>query len=595
MQGSANSGLFVPGSLVGRLLIALALCALAFGCDSEPEPVDISGATGEPEVREIRLFTPPAESPSPSAFPSGQSATIYDLVRHLHAIEEADSARGVFLRVGPMGGAYGRAHDIIETADRIRTAGKSIHCQFEVADNVSYLVMARICDRISMTPAGSLDLVGVAAHLFYARTLLANAGVRAEMLHMGRYKGAGDTFTLDAMPEETREAMGEVVDGLYESIVSSLVEGREMTRERAIEVIDAGPYTAERAREAGLVDDVGFDDEAREHARVQSGVDAVRSIRLTDEPDEIGITDLLSALAGDVERDVVEGDRIAIAHLSGQIRDGQSGNPSSTSGPFVRAIRRMADDDEIKAVVLRIDSPGGSALASDRMWHAVTRLAKRKPVIASIGDMAASGGYYVASAANTIVAHETSLVGSIGVVGGKFSLQDLASRAGVNVHLLSRGRNAAWSTPMRDFSDSERDAMQEQLRAVYYRFIRRVSAGRGIPQETVLLAAEGRVMTGARGKTLQLVDDFGGLDHAIAIARERANLAESPVEIWPGEQGLLEMISSNVDEDPEALAQASVRRFVMSLSPLGDVPLLSPDLFAEEHVLVALPYAVTLH
>ncbi|MEM9067451.1 MAG: signal peptide peptidase SppA [Myxococcota bacterium] len=557
-----------------------------FACSEEE--LDISGSDGTPEVREILLRRPPSDGPSQELL-GPRRATLRDAIRQIEHVAEADGAKGLFLQVGPMGGRWGRVADLGEAIGRVREAGKPVHCHFEIADNTAYALMASSCDRISMTPAGTLNLVGVAAQVFYARNLLERVGGEADLLHMGRYKGAGDFLTRTEMPQEARESLDALLDDFDAQLVAAVGQ-RDVN---AREVIEAGPHHAEAARRLGLVDDVGFDDEAREHARQAGSVDKVRTIPLVATAEEVDLSDVLAALSGDEGEETHAEDRLALVHLEGSIRDGETQRPGdATSGPFVAAMRRLADDDHVKAIVLRIDSPGGSALASDRMWHAVRRASSRKPVIASIGDVAASGGYYVASAATHILAHDASIVGSIGVIGGKVSFGSLADELGVNAVTLRRGQNAAWGSGLTAFTDSERVAVEELLRNTYWRFIRRVATGRDMERSAVLAAAEGRVMSGRMGRELGLIDEVGGLGEALRRARSEGGLSDdASVELWPKRQGLLESLTGGSQVRAEELAWIDM---VRSLGPVGEAIVQTPMLLADEPVAVGLPFVLVL-
>jgi protease-4 len=289
-----------------------------------------------------------------------------------------------------------------------------------------------------------------------------------------------------------------------------------------------------------------------------------------------------------------------LVFVNGSITDGESGSTGdAVSGPFVRVMKRLEDDENVKAVVMRINSPGGSALASDRMWDAARHLAEAKPLIASVGDMAASGGYYIASAADEILAHPNSLVGSIGVVGGKFNFAGLAEDIGVNTYILQRGKRAAWSTPVRALSPTERQAFETLLRDTYNRFIDRVATGRKMERAAVLAAAEGRVMTGQDGKELGLIDEMAGLSEALSRARAAAGLApDAPVEIWPPTKGMIDLIndilSGNGDDDAQTVQRLWLRQHPLAASlPLGswaDVL----RILAQEHVALVPPYFLSL-
>jgi protease-4 len=578
-------------------LFVSALLVLA-GC-SDPEP-DVSGGFGRREARELVLSGAPAEG-GPAGLLGGGGPTMRDVGTQLHAIATTDSARGVFLRIEPLGGAWGRAGDLADAIAEVHEAGKPVHCHFERADNASFYLMSQACDRIAITPSGTLNLVGPAAQVFYARDLLSNVGVEAQIVAVGRYKSAGDVATRSEMPETTREALGAILDD-YAAALSSAIgrrvqgHGDDAADAAATQArIDAGPYDARRALEAGLVDAIEYDDQARERLRVAADAPRVRRVPMPPREPKAGLLDLLEALSGDTPEAPEPGPHLAIVVVSGTIVDGDRMAPGqSVSTPFVEHMRALARDEDVRAVVLRVDSPGGSALASDRMWHAVRRVAAHKPVIVSVGDMAASGGYYIAAAGTEILAHETSLVGSIGVLGGKVSFGELARRVGVHPVVLERGANSAWWSPLRAFTESEEASVRRMLGAAYRLFVGRVATSREMPYARVAAAAEGRVYTGRAGLELGLVDRIGGIRQAIDRARAAGHLgADAPIRVWPERGSMLETLSQAVGGGS---ARAAVTRLEgAALPPPLDYALTLADLLAEaDRPLAATPFLVEI-
>ncbi|HSN83470.1 MAG TPA: signal peptide peptidase SppA, partial [Polyangiales bacterium] len=486
------------------LILAAMLASLSMSsCSRSDEP-----ASSGPVVHELRILEPFPDGAEHDPFELPQP-TLHDILERIWESTENDDVRGLFIRVGPLQGAWGSVGDIAEALAQFRSDDRPVHCHFETADNVGYLLLASACDRITMSPAGVLDLVGPAAVMVYARSFLEKIGVRAEIVHMGRYKGAGDVFIRDDMPEETEESMGAILDDLHGALVEATKARTEGDVEKANAIIDGGPYVSTEAKEAGLVDAIGFVRESREEIKKAAGVETIERTRMLPKPEELTLGQFLDLLTGEEDEAESRGERVALVFVTGTIRDGETDRiGDAVAGPFVRVMERLEEDEDVKAVVLRINSPGGSALASDRMWEAARNLAETKPLIASVGDLAASGGYYIASAADQILAHPNSLVGSIGVVGGKFSRADLTEDAGIHTYVLQRGMRAAWATPVRPWNETERQAFEKLLRDTYDRFIDRVATGRNIPREAVLAAAEGRVMTAQDGKELKLVDEM---------------------------------------------------------------------------------------
>lgn len=582
-----------PRRRTAFILLTVLASLSAASCSEKTEESD------EPVVRELRLLQafPDGAEHDPFAPPQ---PTLHDVLERIWEATDDERVKGLFVRVGALQGAWGSVGDLLEALDGFRAENRPVHCHFESADNVGYLLLASSCDRIAMTPAGTLDLIGPAAVMIYARALLEKVGVEAEILHMGRYKGAGDMFIRNDMPPEAKQSMDAILDDLQGALLNATKSRTEGDEKRARTLIDQGPYGSAAAVEAGLIDAVSFLREAREEIKTAAAVETIRRTRMLPKQEQLTLGQFLGLLSGEREKPESSGERIALVFVNGNITDGESdARGDAVSGPFVRAMERLEHDENVKAVVMRINSPGGSALASDRMWEAARNLAEQKPLIASVGDMAASGGYYIASAAEEILAHPNSLVGSIGVVGGKFNFSALAEDIGVNTFILQRGKRAAWSTPVRPLNASEREAFESLLRDTYDRFISRVAAGREMEREAVLAAAEGRVMTAQDGKDLGLIDEMGGLSEALQKARAAAGLApDAPVEIWPAPKGMIdtinELLSGNGEDEARTLQGLWLRQH-----PLADsLPLLpwarTLRILAEERVALVPPYFFTL-
>lgn len=582
-----------PSRVAALCILALFTSLALVSCE------DGDRAADEPVVSELRIL---------QAFPDGAEhdpfsrpqPTLHDVLTRVWEATGNDNVKGLFLRIGSLEGAWGSVEDLAEALGGFRTETRPVHCHFESADNVGYLLLASTCDRVTMSPAGMLNLIGPAAVMIYARSFLEKVGIQAEILHMGRYKGAGDMFVRDDMPEEAKESMDAILDDLYGALLDATSKRTQGDIDKAKALIDAGPYTSAKALEAGLVDAVGYLREARGEIKKAAGVETVSRTRMLPKQDPLTLGQFLDLLSGDTEAPKARDERVALVFVTGNITDGESSTTGdAVSGPFVRAMERLEQDDDVKAVVLRINSPGGSALASDRMWQAARNLAEVKPLIASVGDMAASGGYYIASAADEILAHPNSLVGSIGVVGGKLNVAPLTEELGVSTFVLQRGTRAAWSTPVRGLNATERRAFEALLRDTYARFIDRVATGREMERDAVLAAAEGRVMTAQDGKALGLIDDLAGLTEALQRARATAGLGpESAVELWPSTKGVIDtindLLSGNGEDGAQALERAWIRRHPLSAAlPLEPWAATLRTLAAEGVVLVP-PYLFSL-
>jgi protease-4 len=553
-----------------------------------------------PELHEISLDDAAPEEPASELFKSGGHHSHQQLLEELAHMAKEPLIKGLFLRVAPLGGAWARANELRAALADVRKAGKPVHCHFDMLDNVGYALVASSCDRVSMGPAGLLMLTGVRAETIYAKDLLEMIGLQAELLQVGRFKGAADALTRSDMPSEVREILNALVDDLQANLRAAIVEGRKLEDAALRSAIDTAPHAADGALAHKLIDAISFDDEAR--AKAKAAAHAERIVRpLHDEKGERPDLGDLVKLLFDGKPDKVKGKRVCLAYLTGTITDAEEGADSgAASGPFVAAMRRIANDKDIKAMVLRIDSPGGSALASDKMWHAVKRVAARKPVVISVGDMAASGGYYIASAGSEIFADDVSLVGSIGVVGGKIVGEGLAARLGVHPTALSRGKNSGWMSPFHPFSASEREAVQRSMQRTYETFLSRVRMGRKLQPEQLAAVAEGRIMTGRRAREGGLVDQAGGLTAALARARTQAGLADdSQLETWPKQQPWLERASrmfagAEGRSNDYGLGNSQITQLVSQLPGIAQSPIVSLWLRGDRGPLAALPFSFSV-
>lgn len=573
-------------SLLSPFAVACSCGGDEEGEESEPNPL-------RREMRELTLLSPPGESNQPSMF-SPAGASLRNVLDRLEEVRTDEHVVALFVRLGPMGGAYGQIDDVAEALQAVRDAGKPVHCHFETIDNTGYALAASACDRITMTPAGMADVVGVAAQVFYMRSMLEHLGIVADIAHMGRFKDAAEPLVRDDMGPETRESLGALVDDLHQRLLDAMVRGRGMTPEAAQSAIDQGPTDSATSLALHLVDGVEFDDEARTRCREAGTATRNVEIELVPHAEPMGIGELLGALSGGTPPEEVEGPRIVLAYVDGEITDAEEsgGGGTGQAGPFIEGMREIAADEDVRAMVLRIDSPGGSALASDRMWHAVRRLARRKPVVASVGGMAASGGYYVASAATTILADRSSLVGSIGVVGGKVEVSALLERLGVSSVVLSRGAHADIFFPFQRFDDEERRVLGTLMQRTYERFLSRVREGRHLEGARLAAAAEGRIFAAEDAEEAGLVDGLGGLEDAFVRARALGSVgADTRIVEWQRRQGLFDVLGEWLGDGEAALAPTALSFLPPELAPLrATVELLRSG----ESAYASLPYWLDL-
>jgi protease-4 len=490
----------------------------------------------------------------------GQGGLLADVSPHLHRIvERLDKAaadgrvRGVVLTIESPAIGRGRAEELRAAIARIRRAGKPVTAHLVGAEPVHY-TLASVCDTIVMPPAATLEITGVRTEVTFYKAMLDTLGVDAEILQVGEFKGAGEPLTRKSMSPQLRAQYEEFVGDLYDQLVERIAADRKLPAERVEALIDTGVFTAEAAVAARLVDAVGYEDEAVSGLAGRLGIDQPKVARdyaeqkVDNDFSGIGgLVKLVELLSGQKQAASAGKDKtIAIVHVTGEIKEGDGrddllGGGSAGSRSVIKAIREAAKDDKVAAIVLRIDSPGGSALASDLIWREAERTTK--PVVASLSDTAASGGYYIAVAADRIVAAPGTLTGSIGVVGGKIAVGKALDRFGVHTDTVAKGRNAGWLSMQSPFTDHEREAFLGTMKEIYRLFTSKVAAGRKLDNERLAKLAEGRVFTGRQAEKLGLVDRLGTLEDAVAEAKKLAGIGdEEPVErrLLPEPRGLFD-------------------------------------------------------
>jgi protease IV len=501
----------------------------------------------------------------------GQGTELAVLTARLRELATQDELAGLILRIGGMSISLPDTIELRAAIHDLRKAGKTVACHAEDADNASYVVLAA-CDRIGLAPLGDVEITGPTLLPIHVKSLLDKLGIRADFLHVGAYKGAAEPLTHDAPSRQTEETYAAILDRRYLTMVEVIAASRKLSPATVKELIDTGLFSAEDAREARLIDDVGsFEAFRREVTRDGPWT------RLELAPEATGQIAMAMSLwrfLGALPPERPTGDHVAVVYALGDIIDGTGdgvlgARAQIASGTLVAALRAIADDDAVKAVVLRIDSGGGSAQASELIWRAVSELAARKPVIASMSDVAASGGYYIACGATKIFALDDTLTGSIGVVGGKLAPREALARLGVRAFPMGRGKRATMAASLGPWTDDERAVIRRSMEAVYRTFVDRVAAGRRKKPDEVHAIAQGRVWTGSKARELGLVDEIGGLDAALAEARKLAKVdPEVGLEIYPPAPTLHDVLAGfGQVRAPAGIASDTTRAALAALDP----------------------------
>jgi protease IV len=475
------------------------------------------------------------------------------LVESLDRAGRDPRIKSVVLRVGGLSDAgFGKVQELRDAVARFRKSGKPAFAHLEFCSNKEYY-LASACSKVYAVPTAILDISGLAAEVTFFKGTLDKLGVQAQFVGVGKYKNAPNQFTESGFTAPHREQTEAMLDSLYGQYVTALAEARGKSEDEIKALIDDGPYDAERALKAGLVDELLYMDELD---RRQKGADRVTPGRYVQG----------SQSSFGLDRRP----KLALVYAVGQIVSGTSGT-SGLGGSFVgsdtiaRALREARQDSSIRAVVLRVDSPGGSGTASDVIWREMELCRKQKPVIVSMGDVAASGGYYIAMAGDQIVAEPGTITGSIGVFGGKFSLRGLYDKIGLSEEIVTRGKNAALFSDYRPWDDAERARVHALMASFYEDFVQKAAKGRNKTYEELDAIAQGRVWTGAEALPRGLVDRLGGLDTAIGLARERAKLTpgqEVTLVVLPERKSWFETLMERQEEDPSERALPSEARLL---------------------------------
>jgi protease-4 len=466
----------------------------------------------------------------------------------------------VLLRVGFLQDAgWGKVQELRDAIARFRTSGKPAYAHLEFCGNREYY-LATACTKIYAVPTAILDVSGLAAEVTFFKGALDKLGVEAQFEGVGKYKNAPNQFTETGFTEPHREQMEALLDSLFQQFLGAIAQSRGKTVQEARALVDQGPYDGASALAAGLVDELVYHDELDARLKGAERVTAGRYVRS-------------SRGFGFDGRP-----KLALIYAVGDIISGES--QSGFAGDFVgsetiaRAIRQARRDSSVRAIVLRIDSPGGSGTASDVMWREVTLAKKAKPVIMSMGDVAASGGYYLAMGGDAIVAQPGTITGSIGVFGGKLSFHGLYDKLGLSKEIVTRGRNADLFSSYRPWTDEERASFRKLMTTFYQEFVQKAAQGRSKTFDEIHAVAQGRVWTGAEALRVGLVDKLGGLDVALALAKERAKIGkdqEVSILVLPERKSFFQTVLERQEEGVESrLLPGDVRSAVAFARVIGD-------------------------
>ena len=547
MSGTRKTVLILLGIFGGLIIIAVVGIAILWA----------SLRGGEPTIRDNSVLALRVAGSLPDYSPDdplkryfgGPDQSLTGLVMQFKKAKVDKRIKAIVLDVNMSGVGWGKAEEIRDAITDFRSSGKPVYAYIEFGLNKEYYI-ATACDKIVVPPPGELFINGLAADVMFFRGSLDKLGIYPDIFQIGKYKSAGDMFTQKEMTDAHRDYINELLDDLFGRYVNTIAQARKKTPEEVRALIDNAPYNAQQAKDAGLIDEALYRDELEKHLKTTLGykeTETFTPVRGADyrdvSPESLGLN---------------KGERIAVIYATGDIGSGSSqnspsGDQSIGSDTVTKALNLAADDKTIKAVVLRVDSPGGSGLASDIIWRAVETTNQKKPVVVSMSDVAASGGYYISASAAKIIAQPSTITGSIGVVAGKPVMRGFYDWLGISNEYVLRGKTAGMFRETEKFSDEERAKFEEWIKTTYYRdFVPKVAKGRNKDAQYVDSVAQGRVWTGSQARERGLVDEFGGLDKAIEVAKQLAKIpAEKGVErvILPYPTTLLQELLSGGGEN----------------------------------------------
>jgi protease-4 len=463
-----------------------------------------------------------AEEPMAKAFGISQQQSFTSLLTQLRKAKVDSRIGGVLLDIDFSGIGWGKATELRDAIIDFKSSGKPVYAYMELGMNREYYI-ATAADKVFLPPSGDIYINGFAAEAMFYKGSLDKLGVEADVIQIGpKYKNAPDRFTRSEMSEGQREVTNAILDEYVTRFNTAVAEARKKSSEDVQTLVDGAPYNAVQAKSLGLIDDTFYREQVENELKTRLGYKEDTKLR---------------TIRGGAYREIPSdtlglnsGEKVAVIYASGAINVGSSSNSPITgtmagSDTIVQAVNQAAEDKSIKAIVLRVDSPGGSALASDMMWYALENAKAKKPVVVSMGDVAASGGYYIACNANKIVAQPASITGSIGVFMGKPVVKGMYDWLGVTNEYILRGKNSGIFRETEKWTPLEREKMVGQTNSIYYdNFLPKVAKGRNKSIEEVDTLGQGRVWTGTQAKANGLIDEFGGLEKAISIAKELAEL-----------------------------------------------------------------------
>lgn len=551
---------FVLATVVGLLLFFFVGFIILLGIAASAAS-DEKVSVEENSVLELKLDKPIEERKAKNPFDgiglAGMGPSSLGLQEIKDAIRKAktdDNIKGIYLDVSRVQAGMATLEEIRTELLNFKKSGKFVVAYNDMCSEKSYYLNS-VADKIYLNPAGTLEFNGLSSELFFFKGMLEKLDIQPYIFKVGEFKSAVEPFFLDKMSEPSRLQTTAFLNALNRFSLENIAKARNIPVARLTVISDSMlVHNADDALKYGLVTDLAYYDQALDFMKKKTGTASKKELNLVS-------LDKYEKVAEENDGESAR-NKVAVIYAQGDIVDGEGDEDNIGGEKFAETIRKARLDDKVKAVVLRINSPGGSALASDVIWREVMLTKKVKPVIASMSDVAASGGYYMAMACDTIVAHPNTITGSIGVFGVMANFEDfLKNKLGITVDRVKTGKFSDMPTVTRDLTDYEKQNIQQEVQRIYDDFTSKAAKGRKMTLPALQKVASGRVWSGVEAKEIGLVDVYGGLDEAIAIAAKRANLKAGDYRVrrLPAQKSFFEQLMTNFNAEARAsLLQAEM-------------------------------------
>lgn len=570
---------FVLGLVSGLLFIIVfevIMVGAIFRMGSDRKVAIPDGSTLVMKVEGELPEASPVDIPVPFLDIQTQS-TVADLWAMLRKASSDNRVKALILMPRGIAAGWGKMQELRESLVAFKKSGKPVYAFLRTPGTKEYY-LATVADRIYVTPTDQLDLKGMRIEVMFLKGTFDKLGLQMEIEHAGKYKDAGDIYTRTAMTPETKESLNAILDQFYGHFVDTVAAARKKTPDQVRALFDDGPFLAEEAKANGLVDMLAFED--------QMAADLAQRLK-AGEIKRLSQQNYLKSAGKDGNAK-----KIALIVGQGEIHRGSGADGAGDgiySASFNKILREVGEDGAIQGVILRVDSPGGDAVASDDILHEVQNLGRKKPMVISMSDLAASGGYFISMNGEKIIAYPNTLTGSIGVIAGRLNLKGFYDKIGISKDTLTRGKNAAMDSESRPLDESARAKLRSSIEATYRGFLKRVADGRHRKTEEIEPLAQGRVWAGAQAKQNGLVDELGGLTRAVELVKEKAKIdAKENVTLiaYPARRSLFDVLMSRNEEgnSVEAIAQSQIESQLFGRLPVRSL--------AEGGLMKLMPYSI---